>query len=205
MGSNRLIGVEQSADESSRLARDAKLAGTDPQNAVKAVLYDTEQHLLPTLKAAEWLFTRLVSSRSVDGAPYFDAVRLIALPERVAEIAVSQYRTLGNERRLAVAAALLREYGSSAWPALCWIAKSGIPDCEYFVDLVATIPGVKRSERIDVLVELAATGNMDVKWGIVGALENHPDLRRPPILNALRADADPELSEAASRMAELPG
>jgi len=181
MGSKRLIGVEQFADDGSRLARYAKLARTDPQNAVKAVLDDTAQHLLPTRKAAEWLFARLVLSRSVDGAPYFDAVRLIARPEEVAEIAVNQYRTLGNERRLAIAASLLREYGSEAWPALCWIARSGLSDCEYFVDLVATIPGVRRSEKIDLLVELVATGNMDVKWGVVGALENYPELRRPPI------------------------
>jgi hypothetical protein len=205
MGSKQLIGMEQFADDSSRLARYALLARTDPQIAVKAVLYDAAQHLLPKPKAAEWLFTRLVSSRSVDGAPYFDAVRHIARPEQVAEIAVNQYRTLGNERRLALAASLLREYGSSAWPALCWIARSGLSDCEYFVDLIATIPGVRRSEKIDVLVELLATGNMDVKWGIVGALENDAELRRPPILGALCADSDPELSEASSRMTDLAG
>ncbi len=205
MGAKRSIEREQFADDSSRLARYAKLARTDPHNAVKAVIYDTEQHLLPKPMAAEWLFARLVSSRSLDGAPYFDALRLIARPEQVAELAVNQYRTLGNERRRAIAASLLKEYGSSAWAALRWIVRSGLSDCEYFVDLVATISGVGRSEKIDVLVELLATGNTDVKWGIVGALENYPELRRPPILNALRADVDPELSEAASRVAELPG
>jgi hypothetical protein len=75
----------------------------------------------------------------------------------------------------------LPEYGSEAWLALCWIARSGFSDCEYFVDLIAAIPGIRRSEKITVLVELVTTGNMDVKWAVVGALENDPELRRPPI------------------------
>jgi hypothetical protein len=200
MESTRSIGLAQFADEGFRLERYNKLAKSDPHNAVKAILYDTSRDLLSKRSAAEWLFSRLVSSRVAGGTPYFEAVLVISSPEQIAEIAVDQYRTSGNERRLAAAASLLRDYGTSAWPALRWIAKSGLADCEYFVDLVATATGIGLSEKIAVLVRMAEVGNVDTKWRILDAIESHPELRHPPILKSLLMGGDEELSEAVSRI-----
>jgi hypothetical protein len=117
MGSNRRVEVAQFADDGSRLERYSRLARTDPQKAVNAVLYDTTQDLLPKPKAVECLFSL--------------------------------------------------------------------------------------SDRIEVLAELALHGSIDVRWSIVGALENHPELRQPAVLRALADDGDSEISDATSRMSRL--
>ncbi len=205
MVSKRPFGREQFPSDGSRLARYTDLAGQDPASAVKAVLYDVERKLLSVRQATDWLFSRLVSSRAIDAPSYSEALRSVGSPEQVAKIACNQYRRLGNERRLAAAASVLREFGPSAWPALRWIAQSGLSDCEYFVDLVVGIPRIPSSERAEILLSFAQVGNADVRWGIVAILEDHPELRRPQIFKALYAHDDLELSEAMSHIAELPG
>jgi HEAT repeat protein len=111
---------------------------------------------------------------------------------------LEQFRRHGYEARLIAAASLLAEFGSDSWPALRSFAKSGAPECEAFVGVIAGLQGVPQMDRLMTLTDLAKNPDPNTRSRVLEVLEELGlgDIR--PVLEAL---ARPEAPEDSAREA----
>jgi len=182
----------------------AKLAAVQPETAVAAITEDVRRHLVSERDATAWLFDCLVSSRSRNESPFYKGLLRMAQPSDIASVAFAQYRQLGFEGRLSLAASLLGDLGHRSWPVLRDLARRAEPECEYFVSVVANAKGVPSSERIAALADMARSRDPDVLWSVMNVVQSYPELRDVRILLRLSECEDDELSSEATALLASP-
>jgi hypothetical protein len=165
--------------------------------AVALVLNDVTQQLMPRKEATEWLFARLVTSRSREESPFYEALLLTSEPGELLDVALRQYREQGYELRLSLVASLLGDMGRRSWTALRTVAERTGPETEYFVPVIASLEAVSQAERRTALAKLARCCDVDVLWSILNVVQDHPELRSPEILRAFIESRDEQLREEA--------
>jgi hypothetical protein len=99
------------------------------------------------------------------------ALRELATPDDLINAALACYRRNDDPRLLKIAASLLELYEPpAAWPALERLARSGRPECRYFVGMIGEKGmGAEATQR--ALEALARNPDLDTRWQVVEALE----------------------------------
>ncbi len=190
----------QLSDDETRWERYSKIANHSPETGVALLADDVRQRLTPRKEATEWLFARLVASRSREESPFYKALLFISDPEELTDVALEQYRQRGYEERLSLVASLLGDMGRRSWPALRVLASNAGPESEYFVSVIASLDGVSPREKIAALAKMARSCDLDVLWGILNVLQNYPELRSPDTLLPLVTTYDEQLNEEAKEL-----
>jgi hypothetical protein len=126
-------------------------------------------------------------------------------PEAVVETALKEYNQTGREAFLLHAVALLEAFGKSAWPALLWVARSGKPETELFLGVIARCPGVSSADRQTAFSLLAENPLPFVRLGLLEHLAALGSEKEQAMLRDLAmSDPDPDVkAEAADRLSAL--
>jgi hypothetical protein len=127
----------------------------------------------------------------------FEDLRSRSNPHDILEICLSAYDETRRERYLTIAVSLLEGFGAEAWSSLYALARSQRPECEYFVDLIMTCPGIDNEKRLSAVRDLAMNPDSSVRRRVcefIYVLDGH---ERKEILETLARDNDPEVSETA--------
>ncbi|MGH7221922.1 MAG: hypothetical protein ACRELF_01710 [Gemmataceae bacterium] len=105
------------------------------------------------------------------------------MARKILDEAVQNYRRPdGYEGRLVEAAWRLEQIGLEAWPVLREQVVSGIPECEFFLGVVARLEGVVPQQRLAVLQAAARNPNANVSSRLLELLEEMPDNLRGEVL-----------------------
>jgi len=129
------------------------------------------------------------------------AHRLLAVTdaESVLRAALDQFNERGNAERLMLASTLLELYGRAALRPLSRIARAGAPECEYFVDTVASLAADPALfEPISELLQIwARHPARAVRLRLVEVSDALPRALGSWLLNVLADDRDEEISTTA--------
>jgi hypothetical protein len=150
--------------------------------------------------ALEFLFSNLIASRVYDESLYFEAITRLFSPDEIYSIASDAYRQYGYDRRLSIAAAMLRAKGRESWAVLENIAASKQPECEFFVDVITTLEGVSFAQRSKAIRNLAKNPDVDVRLSLVYALRDIREIRDPVALDLLANDENEDIKDYVSEM-----
>jgi hypothetical protein len=126
-------------------------------------------------------------------------------PEAIVRTAFAEYDRTGREAFLLHAAALLETFAKEAWQALLRVARSGRPETELFLGLIARCPEVTNAERTSAFGILATHPSPAVRLGLLEHLPAlGPDNERALLRDLALGDPDPDIkAEAADRLSTL--
>jgi hypothetical protein len=128
------------------------------------------------------------------------AIRIFAQPKEILEVALEQFRRHGYEGRLIAAASLLTDFGADSWPVLRSLAKSGAPECEAFVEVIARLQGVPQADRLNALTDLAKNPDSNTRLRVLEALEEFGRAEIRSVLEALgRSEAPDDSARESAR------
>lgn len=151
---------------------------------------------LGTSKISE-LINFLVNAPSKWINRLFDLVRLTASSEDILRASLLHYRHTGRERYLSMTLSLLQDKGEKAWPALSSFAKSGAPECELFIPLIASCPGISANERIRALTSLVRSTDVNVRRSLLNCFTDLSTDYATTILTLLASDSDEDVRQKA--------
>jgi hypothetical protein len=123
-------------------------------------------------------------------------------PDAILIAALVEYYKHGSEERLALAASLLADIGAPALPALRVLVRSGSPECEIFVPVIASLRGISVQSRLALLVHVASNVSADVRYSLLGTLQAFASHEVIPLLQTLSHDEDPDIADEARRRLE---
>jgi len=95
--------------------------------------------------------------------PLIDLLRTRSTPQNILTACLRGYEETKRESYLTIAVSLLEFFGATAWPTLVKLAESDRAECELFVRLIATCPGVDSSDRFEAFSALAENPNREVR------------------------------------------
>jgi hypothetical protein len=151
--------------------------------------------------SGEILLTRLVSAHPEERMALCESLLSLSDPLTMVMAAFEKFDQTAKEAYLLHALSLLESWGSRAWPALLWVARSPRPESELFTGLIARCEGVSEEERIEALRHLATHPAASVRWGVFERLSAFPRERARSILQQLLQDPDGQIrAEAAERL-----
>jgi hypothetical protein len=130
----------------------------------------------------------------------YETLREFAQPQDILVNALMLYRRHGDAEPLAIGAGLLEDLGVEAWPVLAAFARTGRPECAYFVTAIAGLRDVDVRKRLDVLNTLARSDDSEIRWRIYEALDGFSAEEAIPVLKALADERSPD--DAARSAAE---
>ena len=135
---------------------------------------------------------RLIFQQIIDATPYAQRMGTLALlnfaePAEILSVAISEHDVYGYEGRLLMAANLLDLFGTRSWPVLRELAKSGRPECEFFVSTIASFRGVPEEERLSALADLACNPHRGTRRRVLELLEDFPPDKTTAIVGLLLA------------------
>ena len=140
----------------------------------------SQVHSIRRFKAIRFIFGRMLDSTPFIQRLGAHAILNFADPGEVITVALHEFRLYGYEGRLLLAASLLSRYGERAWPVLASLAKSGLPECEFFVSTIARLEGICCRERLNAMIDLARNPDPSIREardGLLGKLHAEEALR----------------------------
>ncbi len=166
----------------------------NPSAALSSLVYEllrlgrdqTDQvHSIHRFKAIRFIFGRML-----DSTPFIQrlgayAILSFADPGEVIALALHKFRLYGYEGRLVLAASLLSRFGERSWPVLASLAKSGLPECEYFVSTIARLDGISSRERLNAMIDLARNPDPSIRERVMDVLEGYSEQEAAEVLNAI--------------------
>ena len=126
----------------------------------------------------------------LDSTPFIQrlgvrAILSFADPGEVITLALHEFRLYGYEGRLVLAASLLSRFGERSWPVLASLAKSGLPECEYFVSAIARLDGISSRERLNAMIDLARNPDPSIRERVMDVLEGYSVEEAAEVLKAI--------------------
>ncbi len=156
--------------------------------------------------AAKALLPGLESARSPgERRQLFRILTQLSTPEAVVETAFDEYGRTGREAFLLHAVSLLEGFGKRALPALLLVARSGRPESELFLGLIARCPGVNADQRSGAFRLLAKHAPPSVRLQLLEHLSSLGTDRERTLLGELAmSDSDDGVkAEAGDRLSTL--
>ena len=129
--------------------------------------------------------------------PLIDLLRTRSTPQNILTACLRGYEETKRESYLTIAVSLLEFFGATAWPTLVKLAESDRAECELFVRLIATCPGVDSSDRFEAFSALAENPNREVRIQLFEHLSVLEEPRRKQLLRVLTDDSDSEIRRDA--------
>ena len=142
-------------------------------------------HSIRRIQAIRFIFDRMLDSTPFIQRLGAQAILSFADPGEVFAVALREFRLYGYEGRLLLAASLLSRFGERSWPLLAFLAKSGLPECEYFVSTIARLEAVSSRERLNALIDLARNPDPSIRERVMDALEGYSEEEAAKVLNAI--------------------
>ena len=139
----------------------------------------------------------LVQARGEIRRHLYKALIALEEPKIILDVALAAYEKYGNEDRLTLAASLLMDFGTQAFPALRILVRSNRSECAWFIQTIAGLPGVKLQNRVEMLKYLAKSPHIEVRQNLLGATQAIPSLEAISLLHMLSQDPDEEIAEEA--------
>jgi hypothetical protein len=168
-----------------------------PFTAIDTLLIFSRLGLVSNRNATQWLFPLLVQARGEIRRHLYKALLALEEPKIILDVALAAYEKYGNEDRLTLAASLLMDLGAQAFPALRILVRSNRPECAWFVQTIAGLPGVKLQNRAEILKYLTKSPHIEVRQNLLGATQAIPSLEAISLLRMLSQDSDEEIAEEA--------
>jgi hypothetical protein len=177
---------------------------TEPFEAIRTLRAFVEFGLVTKVDATKWLFPLILKARGDLREHIYEALLRWEEPDAILIAALAEYYKHGNEERLALAASLLADIGAPALPALRVLVRSGSPECEMFVSVIARLRGVSVQSRLAILAQVPANLSLDVRYSLLEALRAFAPHEEIPLLQTLSHDEDPDIAdEARARLESL--
>jgi hypothetical protein len=177
---------------------------TKPFEAIRTLRAFVEFGLVTTVDATKWLFALILRARGDLREHIYETLLDWEEPDAILIAALAEYYKHGNEERLALAASLLADIGAPALPTLRILVRSGSPECEMFVSVIARLRGVSVQSRLAILAQVPANPNPDVRYSLLEALRAFTPHEGIPLLQTLSHDEDPDIAdEARARLESL--
>jgi hypothetical protein len=144
-------------------------------------------------RSSEFEFRRGQSAESNTAPAKPDLLSKNPLAEKIVLDALCAYRRPdGYEGYLVEAAHELKDMGREAWSALMWIARSGIPECEYFVSVIVAMTNISSYERLTALLALARNEDSNTRSRLLEHLWDLSDADRRDVLTTLVESGRPD-------------
>jgi hypothetical protein len=177
---------------------------TEPFEAIRTLRAFVEFGLVTKVDATKWLFPLILKARGDLREHIYEALLRWEEPDAILIAGLAEYYKHGNEERLALAASLLADIGAPALPALRVLVRSGSPECEMFVSVIARLRGVSVQSRLAILAQVPANLSLDVRYSLLEALRAFAPHEEIPLLQTLSHDEDPDIAdEARARLESL--
>jgi hypothetical protein len=177
---------------------------TKPFEAIRTLRAFVEFGLVTTVDATKWLFPLIMTARGDLREHIYETLFDWEEPDAILIAALAEYYKHGNEERLALAASLLADIGAPALPTLRILVRSGSPECEMFISVIARLRGVSVQSRLAILAQVPANPNPDVRYSLLEALRAFTPHEGIPLLQTLSHDEDPDIAdEARARLESL--
>jgi hypothetical protein len=193
-------------DEVEAVALRALFSKTFPQDPEGAVDWLTKQVSWGSSRraAAEVLLPYAVKASYAQQSLVCPALLELATPDDLIHAALAAYGRDDDPRLLKSAAAFLEHYDTGvAWPALERLARSGRPECRYFVGTIAEM-GVSTGARQQALAALARNPDVDTRREVLETLEGGWPADPLPVWRVLAEDPDRAIRDLAQdRLASL--
>jgi hypothetical protein len=139
--------------------------------------------LLPYLIKASYAQQNLVFSAFMD----------FATPQDILFAALAVAKHDRDSRALLVAAELLEHYGAEADPILTRLARSGKPECRYFVRMILSME--ERERREEAIAALAQRGHLDTRRELLDETDRSADEIAVIVCRLLMNDPDERIRE----------
>jgi hypothetical protein len=169
----------------------------EPLEAIRTLLVFVEFGLVTRATATKWLFPLLVKTRGEPRAQIYEALLRLEEPDAIRIVALAEYYKYGNEERLAMAASLLADIGAPALPSLRVLVRSGSPECEMFIPVIARLRGVSVQSRLALLAQVTSNACPDVRYSLLEALRAFSLHEAMPLLQTLSKDHDEAIASEA--------
>jgi hypothetical protein len=170
---------------------------TEPFEAIRTLRAFVEFRLVTTVDATKWLFPLLPKAPKDLREHIYETLLHWEEPDAILIAALAEYYKHGNEERLALAASLLADIGAPALPALRVLVRSGSPECEMFVPVIARLRGVSVQSRLALLAHVASNASADVRYSLLEALRAFAPHEIVSLLQTLSCDADTDIAGEA--------
>lgn len=158
--------------------------------------------LVTKVNATKWLFPLLVRTRGDLREHIYATLLVWEEPDSILIAALGEYYKHGNEERLALAASLLADIGAPALPALRVLIRSGTPECEMFVSVIAGLRGVSVQSRLAVLTQVTTNPSSDVRYRLLKGLSAFAPHEVIQLLQTLSRDEDADIADEAQAWLE---
>lgn len=158
-----------------------------------------------TERLVDTLFPLLFEGRLWERRKAYMWLKRWGTPALILNAGLRAHSLYGYEGWLAETASLLRDLGPGCWPVLMQWIKSGRPECELFVNVVAELPGTSETDRRDALVILAHNPDESTRQRVLESLPALTPGNRLKVLQALGAGTGPDDSvrtQAVERLNE---
>jgi hypothetical protein len=169
----------------------------EPLEAIRTLHSFVEFGLVTKVNATKWLFPLLLKARGDLRECVYGALLRLEEPDAILIVALAQYQKYGNEERLALAASLLADIGAPALPALRILVRSGRPESEMFIPIIARLRGVSVQGRLALLAHAASNASTDVRYSLLKALHAFAPHEVIALLRTLSRDEDTEIADEA--------
>jgi hypothetical protein len=170
---------------------------TEPFEAIRTLRVFVEFGLVTRVNATKWLFPLFLKARGDLREHIYETLLRLEEPDSNLIVALAEYYKHGNEERLAMAASLLADIGAPALPALRVLVRSGSPECEMFVPVIARLRGVSVQNRLALLAHAASNASTGVRYGLLEALHAFAPHEAIPLLRTLSCDTDTDIAGEA--------
>jgi hypothetical protein len=170
---------------------------TEPFAAIHTLHVFVDFGLVTKVNATKWLFPLLLKAHADLREYIYETLLRLEEPDSILIAALAEYYKYGNEERLAMAASLLADIGAPALPALRVLVRSGRPECEMFIPIIARLRGVSVQSRLALLAHAASNASIDVRYGLLEALHVYAPHEAIPLLRTLSRDEDTDIADEA--------
>ena len=170
---------------------------TEPFEAIRTLRVFVEFGLVTKVNATKWLFPLLPKAHKDLREHIYETLLHWEEPDSILIAALAEYYKHGNEERLALAASLLADIGAPALPALRVLVRSGSPECQMFVPVIARLRGISVQSRLALMAYIASNASADVRYSLLEALRAFASHEVMPLLQTLSCDADTDIATEA--------
>jgi hypothetical protein len=167
-----------------------------PSVTLRGVLEKVLQDPSHKKSLTDALFPLLFEGAPVRRRLVYSALMAFANSPDILRNAWRTYLRVGDVEHLTTAAALLEDLGAASWETLRAFARTGFPEASYFVPAIARLTGIDRTERLDVLIELARSADPEMRWRIYEASDSLPEA---DMVSLLRILADSEACDDSAK------
>jgi HEAT repeats len=191
----RVITAEDSADSRTTddpVPWDDSDFARAPRSVLRRVLLTVVRDPAQRGPMTRELFPMMLKGTPARTRLVYETLRKFAEPQDVLINSLLLHLRRGDAEPLVIGAGLLEDLGAVSWPVLAAFARTGRPECAYFVATIAGLQNVDVKKRLEVLEILARSEDSELRWRIYEALGDFSLDDAVPALSVLAGADSPD-------------